>query len=205
MSGKIKKDLVGKRFGRRVVTGRAPNRKNHVYWFTTCDCGYKSECLMQALERSDGCMFCSHKEERPYSRLRPYEAQYNIFINRARFPVEIKYEDFAKFAEQKECHYCGAEVIWAVYRNKKSKGGSGSNLDRKDYRLGYTLENVAVCCGRCNYAKGTHFSYEEWKIIGETIKKLPEFPKQPITPLSGQWRALANLEKEIENETLYKL
>jgi len=198
MSGKIKKDLTGERFGRRIVIGRALNRKNHVYWNVVCDCGYTSEVLRQSLEKSSGCRWCSHKEDRPYRRLRPYEAQYNIFKSRARFLIEISYEQFAILAEQKQCHYCDAEIIWSEYRRADKRGGSGSNLDRKDYKQGYSLNNVVVCCGRCNYAKGTHFSYKEWKVIGSVIKKLPKSKKQPITPQSG--RSLANLEKELEND-----
>lgn len=188
MSMSIKKDLTGKRFGRRVVISRAENYKNRVYWNVVCDCGTKSKCLSQSLERSAGCMWCSHKDDRPYRRLRPFEAQYNAFINRARFPVTISYEDYAKLANQKTCHYCGSQILWSSYRHEHKGGGCGSNLDRKDYRYGYTLENVAVCCGRCNYAKGTHFSYEEWKMIGSLIATFPKSKPQPITPQSSRSR-----------------
>lgn len=182
MAGTITKDLTGKRFGKRVVIKRAENYKGRVMWEAVCDCGFKSTCLSQSLARSGGCIWCTHKDDRPYRRLRPYEAQYNNFINRARFPVEIKYEDFAKLAEQKECHYCGGKVVWAEYRNNKKRGGSGSNLDRKDYRLGYTLDNVSVCCGRCNYAKGTHFTYDEWVKIGNLIRTWGHNGEYIITP-----------------------
>ena len=47
----------------------------------------------------------------------------------------------------------------------------------------YYMDNVVVCCGRCNYAKNDHFSYGEWKQIGALIRS---------------WRALALLEKELE-------
>jgi hypothetical protein len=42
------------------------------------------------------------------------------------------------------------------------KHGQGHQLDRKDNHLGYLPGNVAPCCGRCNAAKGSRYSYEEW-------------------------------------------
>lgn len=193
MAGIIKKDLTGLRFGSRKVLCLAKNKKGRVRWSVLCDCGYKSEVLTQSLHKTKNCVWCAHKGERPYRRLRPFEAQYNNFKTRARFPVHITYEQYAELAKQKKCHYCDAEVVWSEYRRSGKKGGSGSNLDRKDYRKGYSLDNVAVCCGRCNYAKGTHFSYEEWKEIGSLIKSWGDRPVQPVTPL-------ANLQKELEND-----
>jgi len=182
--GKLKKDVTGKRFGNRTVLCRGEKKNGRIRWRTKCDCGHMCDALLQTLKRSKGCPWCSHKEDRPYRRLRPYEAQYNAFKNRARYPVEITYERFAKLAEQKHCHYCESPVVWSEYRGATKNGGNGSNLDRKDYRLGYTLGNVAVCCRRCNYAKGTHFSYQEWKEIGRLIKTWDKKATQPITPFS---------------------
>ena len=193
MMKKIKNNLIGKRFGKRVVLAQAPHKKGRVRWRVLCDCGYECEVLTQSLKRTNGCVWCSHKGDRPYRRLRPFEAQYNNFKKRARFKVKITYEQFAHLAEQKECHYCNAEVIWSEWRTQHSRGGAGSILDRKDYKQGYSIENVAVCCARCNYAKGTHFSYSEWKEIGSLVKGWGKRCVQPVTPL-------ALLQKEIELE-----
>jgi 5-methylcytosine-specific restriction endonuclease McrA len=67
---------------------------------------------------------------------------------------------------------------------KRNGGGTGSFLDRKDSSKPYEMENIVVCCVRCNKAKNTHFTYEEWKELGTVIRK---------------WRALALLQKEIES------
>jgi hypothetical protein len=189
-------DLIGQRFGNRVVIGPAPQVGDRKMWAVRCDCGHESNALPQNLRKTTSCMWCAHKGERPYRRKRPFEGQYNIFKNRARYKVDITYDQYAELAKQNECHYCGSPVRWSEYRRKNRSGGSGSNLDRKDYKGDYTMDNVTVCCGRCNYAKGTHFSYDEWKKIGNLIRSWNTVSDQPITPQSG--RALALLQKEIE-------
>ena len=85
--------------------------------------------------------------------------------------MSITYDDYLQIAESNPlCHYCEAPIVWQEYRRKESSGGNGSNLDRKDSSVGYTVGNVVACCGRCNYAKGTHFSYDQWVHIGKLIK-----------------------------------
>lgn len=58
-----------------------------------------------------------------------------------------------------------------------------SNLDRKDSVKPYTLDNVVVCCWRCNKVKNTTFTYTEWLELGQVIKS---------------WGLLAELELNLE-------
>jgi dATP/dGTP diphosphohydrolase, N-terminal len=147
-------------------------------WLVRCDCGREFECgdanhdpMWFGL-----CASCGQATPKPSRRKRPFEAQYNAFVGKAKRPgrssravrhqVFITYEEFAELAKQKECHYCGAPVIWCEY----GRNSTASNLDRKDSRLPYTLDNVVVCCKRCNIGKNRWFSYEEWKQIGSLIR-----------------------------------
>lgn len=176
-------DLTGLRFGRRVVTGRAESKRDRrTRWHYICDCGYRGIAYGQGFKLSPMCRSCTQKKAKPARRKRPYEATYNIFKGRAKYPVEITYEQFLELTKQRECHYCGAAVAWQEYRHH-GEGGTGSNLDRKDSAGPYSMENVVVCCGRCNYAKNKHFTYEEWKALGDVIRG---------------WRALALLQEELE-------
>lgn len=61
------------------------------------------------------------------------------------------------------CCYCGREL---------NKDATGSTLDRKNNRLGYSLENVVPCCPRCNSVKMDYFTYEEMLQIGVKIAEI---------------------------------
>lgn len=169
-------DLTGKRFYRKIVLGLHENRiGRHLAWKVSCDCGNNYVATTQSVRRGKHCEQCAYKGERPYRRKRPYEAQYNIFLGRARYPVTITYEQFLELTKEDKCHYCKAEIGWQQYRIHSE--GSASNLDRKDNTKGYSLDNVVVCCPRCNYGKNRYFTYEEWVVMT---------------------RALAQLQKELE-------
>ena len=188
-------DLTGQRFGNRVVVRKAEPKNGRNGWVVLCDCGTTSQVLTQALTRTKKCRNCCHKGERPNRRKRPYESRYNNFLKRARFKVFISYEDYAEIAKNKKCHYCDAALEWEPF----GRASGGCNLDRKDFKLGYKLDNVVPCCARCNYAKGTHFSYAEWLEIAQVIKKWGNAIVQPITPLSSK-HTLEQKQKELEHE-----
>lgn len=104
-----------------------------------------------------------------FSKLRPFEAMYRLLLRAAKtrkIDVEFSYEYFLLFTETKECHYCNATIIW----DKRIKKARGYNLDRKDPDIGYTRGNCVVCCKRCNIAKGSQFSYDEWYTMTECFR-----------------------------------
>lgn len=172
MSGPRRRNLVGQRFDKRLVLAFVGSRSGmRSVWRVRCDCGREFDCLNQDLKRGGPCRQCttSHKAPRPYRRKRPYEALYNTWSSRARYPVHISYEQFLPITDVKNCHYCDAEVKWPKYRTGDNRS-SASNLDRKDCSEPYTLDNIVVCCWRCNKAKNTLFTYEEWKEIGALIR-----------------------------------
>lgn len=194
----MKNDLTNKTIGTNFVLGPF-NKKisNRPAWIVLCRCGKKKILTTYAVKKVQGCKMCSYKGERPYRRKRPYEYMYNTFVNRAKYPVKITYEQYVNLTKQKKCNYCSSEIRWNEYRTKGAS--SASNLDRKDNSRGYDIDNVVVCCGRCNYAKGSHFTYDEWKKIGKVIKGFKK-REYTITPRSG--RAMELLQREIENDTL---
>ena len=172
------KDYAGCRFGTRVVTGFAGRvRGGNALWHVRCDCGNEYTCLHQSLTMYNNCSKCSPKLKalRPHRRKRPFEALYNGWKGRLdklrNHLVFITYEDFLMFTPIRECHYCGAEIQWTEYRQKGLRQSSATNLDRKDNDLPYTTDNIVVCCARCNRAKNTHFTYEEWKRVGAVIRE----------------------------------
>lgn len=59
----ILKNLIGEKFGRLTVVGRAPNKNKKVYWICQCDCGtiveVRADQLTRGVTKSCGCL---HKE-----------------------------------------------------------------------------------------------------------------------------------------------
>jgi hypothetical protein len=165
-------DLTGKVIASWTVLRRAENNKhNHIQYLCRCICGTEklvSSCNIGRHSTSCGC--AKRYLLQAKKRLRPYEALYRNFLRKATHDNVLSYEDFIEFTRIKECHYCSDTVFWSeyfVYRNDSSKG---YNLDRKDNAVGYNTENCVVCCARCNWAKGDHFTYEEWVEIGKLIR-----------------------------------
>ena len=103
---------------------------------------------------------------------RPFESIYNGLFNDHRSPdVQITYEDFLKFTEIKQCHYCLEDINWQKYSVVDGKYLSRAYfLDRKDNKIGYTKDNLVVCCTRCNRARGDKFSYDDWFGMTEYLR-----------------------------------
>ena len=151
-------------------TAQSKTGKSHKNssWICRCKCGkinpVRTSNLVRGSSRNCGC-------ERKIPRKRPYESLYNRFVhkNEKRFPVELTYEEFITFTKTSGCHYCGSAVQWSEYNI--SKKGNGYNLDRKDNALGYLIENLVVCCPRCNKARSDLFTYEQFVELGAVMKK----------------------------------
>ena len=164
-------DLTGQRFGKLVVLRRSTTRK-HVYWICKCDCGNEKQvfggCLVRGDHQSCGCN--RHNNGEMFKK-RPYESLYNMMMYNAKKTLEhtITYEEFVEFTFVKECHYCGSGISWTAFN--LSWYGGRYNLDRKDNSLGYTKGNCVVCCKRCNRSKSDAFTYAQWKMIGNLMKR----------------------------------
>lgn len=61
---------------------------------------------------------------------------------------------------QSECHYCG-----------KALNATGSGLDRKDNKYGYTASNVVPCCKNCNIMKNNFLTYNEMVVVSEALRR----------------------------------
>lgn len=121
--------------------------------------------------RSNLCASCSAKRTRlkviQKHQLRPFEARYRRFLNKAKEGNKINnltYEDFLLFTHIGQCHYCGCPIDWRVKH--------AYNLDRIDDALPYSTQNCVVCCGLCNFTKRNVFSYGEFTKIGKVIKEI---------------------------------
>jgi len=72
----------------------------------------------------------------------------------------------------KKCIYCG------IKENELPKNllltlnkGFKLTIDRKNNNKGYTLNNITLCCLRCNFIKSDFFTYKEMLKIGKNYVK----------------------------------
>jgi len=89
-------------------------------------------------------------------------------------------KDFDQLLEpEQKCEYCHItrkqidDLIdkRKLYKKHITRGWS-LEIDRKEPNLEYTKKNCVMCCYWCNNAKTDEFSYDEFKIIGNEIKKI---------------------------------
>lgn len=78
--------------------------------------------------------------------------------------------------QEKNCHYCGVTreeyLSKKIYKNyNATKNIDRFVIDRKNSSIGYSIENIALCCPLCNYVKSYFFSAEEFKEISQKYIK----------------------------------
>lgn len=109
------------------------------------------------------------KQNNP-EKMRLYKQTYNDSIKgkltklrlrakSARIPFAIDLVEFVRWYKEQEpnCYYCGK----VLYMGRGQKKLDGYSFDRKDNDKGYTLDNIVLCCNRCNMAKGSWFTEEQ--------------------------------------------
>jgi len=80
-------------------------------------------------------------------------------------PLSMLSAEFIDWFERQDlkCYYCSRVISVAVGQKKLD----GYSIDRKDNNKGYSLENIALCCNRCNMAKGSWFTEEQMLEIAQ--------------------------------------
>lgn len=100
-----------------------------------------------------------------YNKLRPFEAKYNIFLNKNP-ETNVRYQDYLEFTKIPDCAYCEDLIPWKEY----DSNNNGFYLDRKQNELGHIKGNLVVCCSICNMTKRAEFTYEEFMLLGPALK-----------------------------------
>lgn len=108
----------------------------------------------------------------------PYHSLWDQYHNEDREEVMLQYGNFMNWWEQQgsSCEYCSitqAELHEIVVNrrdnltlNNKTKRSKGTlEIDRKNPSLGYTLDNMLLCCPLCNNAKSNLIEEESWREI----------------------------------------
>lgn len=87
----------------------------------------------------------------------------------------ISKEDFIRWYDKQEklCHYCGRNLE-EIKRDIKTDILHNKNrfsIDRKDNDTGYQLDNIVLCCHKCNTIKSNIFTYEQMIRVGNILKE----------------------------------
>jgi hypothetical protein len=161
------RDLRGCRFGRVVVKERAPSQERkdkkstRVRWFCQCDCGSPvfpatPYALMNGNTKSCGCLQREAAARNGHARARKTTvpntlySQYKYNSKQRGLEFLLTKEEFLLLVSQ-NCFYCGGKP--ATRRPHPVYPFIYNGIDRKNNLKGYTKENSAPCCGRCNFMK----------------------------------------------------
>src|SRR3990167_2030774 len=84
---------------------------------------------------------------------------------RAGILIDLKINDFTEWYESQDfkCYYCKRQIILNTGVQKLDS----PCIDRRDNTLGYSLDNIALSCNRCNMAKGSWFTEQEMLEIAD--------------------------------------
>jgi len=172
-------NLIGRVFHRLTVLERSTRISSGApYWKCLCECGNYCEVWQGSLTRKAGISQkscgCLNKEN--CSRINRLEGNLaakrdilRIYKKRAetkRVPFQISEEEFFVLLRL-PCHYCRIEPS-TISRGAEPFTFNG--LDRKNWKLGYTLDNVVTCCRDCNMAKNT-IPYDKFLVY---LKRIAE-------------------------------
>ena len=138
-------DITGQRFGRLVVSGRAPTRKNVTYWHCNCDCGNNSivasSHLLTSTIKSCGCFRATLKLKHGHNKKGKTTKIYWIWQGMKARCSDLKQENY---------RYYGARGITVCERwinsfenflTDMGERPKGLTLERKDNDKGYSPDN----------------------------------------------------------------
>lgn len=169
----LKLELLGKRFGRLVVTSEYLKSNGRHKWLCSCACGneitVQGSHLNKGLIRSCGCLRRettalngrNNSKQNKVAALHKLYYRYKHAAKKKNRLFELDLDFFAYLVNQ-PCHYC------KIHPNQLMHAGNDTivytGIDRVDCNVGYIESNVVPCCGVCNRAKYTQtsFEFENW-------------------------------------------
>lgn len=177
-------EIPGTTYSRLTIVSRAANSsaKNTptaAMWNCICSCGketiVRGSSLRRGKTRSCGCLrddITRESKRLPSGESGRNRAVANTIANAKRRGLEWGLTDDQVFDIMgRDCFYCGTHPM------QVSKGRNGNfiynGLDRVDNSIGYIIDNVVACCGKCNTGKMamTKSEFISWIIkVHENLK-----------------------------------
>lgn len=181
-----KLNILGKRFGRIVITAFVGIKNRATIWEYTCDCGIvkteQGNYLNAGRIQSCGCLRNERigalkRGEWGASAKKRLLAMYKKGAKRRELVWGLSNEQFYNLT-QLPCHYCGCLPFNTTEKISPNSYGhfTFNGIDRINDNIGYEINNCVPCCHPCNLAKNTHTydSFLEW------IKRMVSFWKDKI-------------------------
>lgn len=121
-------------------------------------------------------------KEKTTKQLKSWFSNKQSSSRRIGFKIEFTFEEFEKWYrnQPKVCHYCGLleteqfEVIQSgkltsnrFFTEKNGKRGRFLEIDGKNPKGNYSVENSVFCCYFCNNDKSDIFSESQYKTFNE--------------------------------------
>jgi len=88
---------------------------------------------------------------------------------RRKIEIQMTLEEYTKILSKENCFYCNSNVV--------EDSNNGSCLDRLDSTRPYCVDNVVLCCGKCNRIKSNIFTKDQMLKIGKLIEKEKMYEK----------------------------
>jgi hypothetical protein len=179
--------FIGRKFGRLLVIKHITKYDNRAYFICKCDCGNLNECklshLKSGLIKSCGCLARELASKRFKGRVSPTllpdnlgakKRIYNSYKKEAEkrgLEFNLEFDYFIELV-QKNCYYDNVIPTREVKNNESRSKFICNGIDRKDNKIGYTIENSVPCCKMCNFKKSStdHNEFLNWiKTIYENL------------------------------------
>lgn len=114
----------------------------------SCGCHRKSGGKKYALGKTPANALLDPEE----SSFNALYSSYKCSARNKNLPFDLLKEDF-KTLTKRNCHFCG-DTPSREYKHKWSSANYVYNgLDRKDNKLGYSIDNCLPCCSYCSLFK----------------------------------------------------
>lgn len=173
---KIKRDLLGQRFGRlRVIKLASPDPiTRNRQWKVVCDCGSLRVVWESALIRSHikscGCL---HRFQNGEYAKNSVIGSYKRGATKRGLCWELSREHALTLMAE-ECFFC--KSFPANVFSAQSGDFVYNGIDRLDNGFGYTFENSVACCRICNFMKRSMGTKEFLTHIRKIIDNFVEEP-----------------------------
>lgn len=138
-------DLIGRRFGRLLVTKRAPNRaySSQAVWECVCDCGKVLSVVSGELRNGQRSCGCLHREETA-ARLTRHglysSPEYKIWSGMIQRCTNVKNEKFQSYGGR-GITVCERWMDFPSFYADMGPRPPTLQLERRDNDKGYSLEN----------------------------------------------------------------